>query len=135
MPLNFILEVQLFDVWDIDFMGPFPSSHSNKYILVAVDYVSKWVEVVVAPTNDARVVANSFSVLSSLGLAYRELSLVMEGGISLNPNMKPTSRNMAFNTGLDSLTTPKLVGKSRFRIVKSRQSLRKLLLLQEWFGL
>ena len=42
MPLNPILEVEIFDVWGIDFMGPFLSSYSNKYILVAVDYVSKW---------------------------------------------------------------------------------------------
>ncbi|CAN6713111.1 unnamed protein product [Malus baccata var. baccata] len=56
MPLNNILEVELFDVWGIDFMGPFPSSFSNKYILVAVDYVSKWVEAVAVPTNDAQVV-------------------------------------------------------------------------------
>ena len=58
MPLNNILIIDLFDVWGIDFMGPFPSSHSNKYILVGVDYVSKWVEVVSLPSNDARVVIN-----------------------------------------------------------------------------
>nr|GEX81589.1 DNA-directed DNA polymerase [Tanacetum cinerariifolium] len=40
----------------IDFMGPFPSSRGNKYILVAVDYLSKWVEPKALPTNDARVV-------------------------------------------------------------------------------
>nr|GEU30114.1 hypothetical protein [Tanacetum cinerariifolium] len=40
----------------IDFMGPFPSSRGNKYILVAVDYLSKWVEAKALPTNDARVV-------------------------------------------------------------------------------
>lgn len=44
MPLQNILEVELFDVWGIDFMGPFVTSLGNKYILVAVDYVSKWVE-------------------------------------------------------------------------------------------
>ncbi|GJV27722.1 reverse transcriptase domain-containing protein [Tanacetum coccineum] len=47
---------EIFDVWGIDFMGPFPSSHGNKYILVAVDYLSKWVEAKALPTNDARVV-------------------------------------------------------------------------------
>ena len=46
MPLNSILVVDLFDVWGIDFMGPFPSSLGYLYILVRVDYVSKWVEAV-----------------------------------------------------------------------------------------
>nr|GEV59920.1 hypothetical protein [Tanacetum cinerariifolium] len=40
----------------IDFMRPFPSSKGNKYILMAVDYLSKWVEAKALPTNDARVV-------------------------------------------------------------------------------
>ena len=44
MPLNPILVVEIFDVWGIDFMGPFPSSNGFEYILVAVDYVSKWIE-------------------------------------------------------------------------------------------
>ncbi|KAL5560425.1 hypothetical protein UlMin_036636 [Ulmus minor] len=47
---------RLFDVWGIDFMGPFPSSFGNQHILVAVDYVSKWVEARAFPTNDAKVV-------------------------------------------------------------------------------
>ncbi|GKB34412.1 reverse transcriptase domain-containing protein [Tanacetum coccineum] len=46
----------IFDAWGIDFMGPFLSSRGNKYILVAVDYLSKWVEAKALPTNDARVV-------------------------------------------------------------------------------
>lgn len=56
LSLQNILEVELFDVWGIDFMGQFPSSFNNLYILVAVDYVSKWVEAVALPTNDAKVV-------------------------------------------------------------------------------
>nr|GEV77621.1 reverse transcriptase domain-containing protein [Tanacetum cinerariifolium] len=39
MPQNSIQVCEIFDVWGIDFMGPFPSSRGNKYILVAVDYL------------------------------------------------------------------------------------------------
>nr|GFB58304.1 reverse transcriptase domain-containing protein [Tanacetum cinerariifolium] len=49
----------------IDFMGPFPSSKGNKYILVAVDYLSKWVEAKALPTNDARVVVKFLKSLFS----------------------------------------------------------------------
>nr|GEW01048.1 reverse transcriptase domain-containing protein [Tanacetum cinerariifolium] len=56
MPQNIIQVCEIFDEWGIDFMGPFPSSKGNKYILVAVDYLSKWVEARALPTNDARVV-------------------------------------------------------------------------------
>jgi len=44
MPLTNNLQIELFDVWGIDYMGPFPPSKKCEFILVAVDYVSKWVE-------------------------------------------------------------------------------------------
>ncbi|GJU05075.1 reverse transcriptase domain-containing protein, partial [Tanacetum coccineum] len=56
MPLNNIQVCEIFDIWGIDFMGPFPKSYKFEYILVAVDYVSKWAEAQALPTNDARVV-------------------------------------------------------------------------------
>ena len=49
MPQNFILKIEVFDCWGIDFMGPFLPSYKNEYILVAVDYVSKWVEAIASP--------------------------------------------------------------------------------------
>ncbi|CAN6707340.1 unnamed protein product [Malus baccata var. baccata] len=58
MPQNPIFNVEIFDVWGIDFMGPFPSSHGFVYILLAVDYVSKWVEARATHTNDSTVVAD-----------------------------------------------------------------------------
>jgi hypothetical protein len=43
MPLTNNLQIELFDVWEIDYMGPFSKSRNCEYILVAVDYVFKWV--------------------------------------------------------------------------------------------
>nr|GFB11601.1 reverse transcriptase domain-containing protein [Tanacetum cinerariifolium] len=65
MPQNAIQVCKIFDVWGIDFTGPFPSSRGNKYILVAVDYLSKWVEAKALPTNDARVVVKFLKSLFS----------------------------------------------------------------------
>ncbi|GJZ03116.1 reverse transcriptase domain-containing protein [Tanacetum coccineum] len=57
MPQNVVFNLKKSSmVRGIDFMGPFPSSRGNKYILVVVDYLSKWVEAKALPTNDARVV-------------------------------------------------------------------------------
>nr|GEU85349.1 reverse transcriptase domain-containing protein [Tanacetum cinerariifolium] len=63
MPQNSIQVCEIFDVWGIDFIGLFLSSRGNKYILLAVDYLLKWVEEKALPTNDARVV---FKFLKSL---------------------------------------------------------------------
>jgi hypothetical protein len=52
MPLTTNLQIELFDIWGIDYMGPFPKSGKFKYILVAVDYVSKWVEALPCRTAD-----------------------------------------------------------------------------------
>ncbi|XP_055814536.1 uncharacterized protein LOC129884233 [Solanum dulcamara] len=57
LPIIPILEVELFDVWGIDFMVTFISSYRMKYILVEVDYVSKWVEAVALPDNESKSVS------------------------------------------------------------------------------
>jgi hypothetical protein len=54
MPLKRNLQVEIFDVWGVDFMGPFPMSEQCEYILVAVDYVSKWVEALPCVAADSR---------------------------------------------------------------------------------
>ncbi|CAJ2647238.1 unnamed protein product [Trifolium pratense] len=56
MPQHGLTEVEPFDVWGIDFMGPFPSSQSNVHILVCVDYVTKWVEATACQANDSATV-------------------------------------------------------------------------------
>nr|GEW34670.1 reverse transcriptase domain-containing protein [Tanacetum cinerariifolium] len=63
MPQNVIQVCEIFDVWGINFMGPFPSSRGNRCILVTVDYLSKWVKAKALPTNDARVVVKFLKYL------------------------------------------------------------------------
>ena len=79
MPLQGILVVQLFDVWGIDFMGPFPASFGNLYILLVVDYVSKWVEAVACPKNDANTVVGFLqrNILSRFGTPR---TVISDGG-------------------------------------------------------
>nr|GEV08116.1 reverse transcriptase domain-containing protein [Tanacetum cinerariifolium] len=75
MPQNAIQVCEIFYVWVINFMGPFPPSRGNKYILVAVDYLSKWVEAKALPTNDARVVCKFLkSLLARFGTPYAVIS-------------------------------------------------------------
>ena len=79
MPLNPILVIEVFDVWGIDFMGPFPISFGYLYILVAVDYVSKWVEAVPCKTNDHRVVVQFLkeNILTRFGTPR---AIISDGG-------------------------------------------------------
>ncbi|RDX82740.1 gag-pol, partial [Mucuna pruriens] len=58
MPQQPILFYEVFDVWGIDFMGPFPVSNGYSYILLGVDYMSRWVEAIATKTNDAKVVVD-----------------------------------------------------------------------------
>ena len=69
MPLQGILVVQFFYVCGIDFIRPFRSSFGNQYILLAVDYVSKWVEAIACPMNDANIVVGFVqrNILSRFG--------------------------------------------------------------------
>nr|GFA18667.1 reverse transcriptase domain-containing protein [Tanacetum cinerariifolium] len=79
MPQNVIQVCEIFDVWGIDFMGPFLSSRGNKYIIVAVDYLSKWVEAKVFPTNDARVVVK---ILKSLFARFETPRAIISDQVS-----------------------------------------------------
>ncbi|RVW62576.1 hypothetical protein CK203_061602 [Vitis vinifera] len=82
MPMNPILIVDLFDVWGIDFMGPFPMSFGNSYILVGVDYVSKWVEAIPSKYGVKHKVATPYHPQTSgqVELANREIKNIDEGG-------------------------------------------------------
>ena len=71
--------MQLFDVWGMDFMGPFPASFGNIYILLAVDYVSKCVEAVACPKNDANTIVGFLrrNILSRFGTP---ITIISDGG-------------------------------------------------------
>jgi len=79
MPLNPILIVEIFGVWRIDFMGPFPPSFGFEYILVAVNYVSKWIEAVATKTNDHKVVVKFIqtNIFSRFGMPR---AIISDGG-------------------------------------------------------
>ena len=61
--------VQIFYMWGMDFIGPFSSSFGNLYILLVVDYVSKWVEAISCPKNDANTIVDFIqrNILSIFG--------------------------------------------------------------------
>jgi len=56
MPLRNIQEIEVFDCWGIDFIGPLPSLFLNEYILVVVEYVSRWVEAIPTQKADGKTV-------------------------------------------------------------------------------
>ena len=79
MPLQTILEVETFDLWGIDFMGPFTPSEGKEYIFVAVDCVSKWVKAILTRTNDHRVV-NKFIVNNIFSRFGCPRAIISDGG-------------------------------------------------------
>ena len=77
MPLNNILEVEILYVWGIDFMGPFFPSFGILYILLAIDYVSKWVKSITTPKNDVKTVVKfvNKNIFTHFGFP-RKLSMI-----------------------------------------------------------
>ena len=78
-----ILEVEIFDLWGIDFMGPFPPSDGKEYILVAVDYVSKWVEAIPTRTNNHREVVRFITRCIFARYGYPR-AIICDGGSHVN---------------------------------------------------
>ncbi|GJY87331.1 reverse transcriptase domain-containing protein, partial [Tanacetum coccineum] len=99
------------------FMGPFPESIGNKYILVAVDYVSKWVEAQALPTNDARVVVKFLRSLFA-----RAIKRILERSVGYNPrdwSEKLNDSLWAFRTAYKTPT-----GCTPFRLINELAKLR-----------
>jgi transposase InsO family protein len=79
MPLTNNLQIELFDCWGIDYMGPFPKLKNNEYILVAVDYVSKWVEAMPCRDADSRNSKNMFEEVIFLRFGVPRM-VISDGG-------------------------------------------------------
>ncbi|GJV54175.1 reverse transcriptase domain-containing protein [Tanacetum coccineum] len=113
---------EVFEVWGLDFMGPFPQSRGNKYILVAVNYVSEWVEAQALPMNDARVVLEKalqrYGVTHKLSTAYhpqsngqtevtnRAIKRILERSVGYNPRDWSKKLNDALWAFRTSYKTP-----------------------------
>ena len=76
MPQPLILFCEIFDVWGVDFMRTFPISFGYVYILLAVDYVSKWVEAKATRIDDSKVVTNFIksNIFSKFGISRALIS-------------------------------------------------------------
>nr|GEV86679.1 reverse transcriptase domain-containing protein [Tanacetum cinerariifolium] len=107
---NVIQVFEIFDVWGIDFMRPFPNSKGNKYILVGVNYLSKWVKAKALPTNDARVVVK---FLKSLFSRFRTPKAIIcdRGTHFYNDQFAKVMTKTAFKT---------LIGCTPYRLVSGK---------------
>jgi hypothetical protein len=103
IPLTLNLHIDIFNVWGIDFMGPFPNSEGCKYILVVVDYVSKWVEAL--PCQAANAMHSKRMFHEVIFPRYRVLRIVISNGGS--HLIDRTFRKALMEVGLDHrIATP-----------------------------
>ncbi|KAL4360478.1 hypothetical protein GQ457_04G016190 [Hibiscus cannabinus] len=121
MPLQNILEVELFDVWEIDFMGPFPSSFGNLYILLAVDYVSKWVEAIATTHNDAKTVQKFIKKNIFTRFGTPRVIISEEGRHFDNRSIAAALRKLGINHKLSTAYHPQTNGQAEIsnREIKS----------------
>ena len=134
MPQQPMLFCEVFDVWGIDFMGPFLVSFGFTYILLVVDYVSKWVEAKATRTNDARVVVDF--VRSHIFCRFGVLRAIVSDHDThfCNRSMEVCFKSTGLCTNFLHHITPKLMGKLRSQTEKSKGSWRRLCCPTERIG-
>ncbi|GJX09070.1 reverse transcriptase domain-containing protein [Tanacetum coccineum] len=122
MPLTKIQVCEIFDIWSIDFMGPFLKSYKFEYILVAVDYVSKWAEAQALPTNDARVV---ITFLKKLFCRFRmPIALISDRGTHFcNKIMERTMKIYGVNHRFSTSYHPQTSG----QVENTNRALKRIL--------
>ncbi|GJX16454.1 reverse transcriptase domain-containing protein [Tanacetum coccineum] len=123
MPLNNIQVSEIFDIWGIDFIGPFSKSHKFEYILVAIDYMPKWVEAEALPTNDARVygvhhrIATAYHLQTSgqVKNTNRALKRILEKTVKDNPSVWSRKLDDALWAFRTAYKTP--IGTTLYRLI------------------
>ncbi|KAL4388341.1 hypothetical protein GQ457_09G000150 [Hibiscus cannabinus] len=135
MPLQNILEVELFDVWGIDFMGPFPSSFGNLYILLAVDYVSKWVEAIATTHNDAKTVQRFIKKNIFTRFGTPRVIISDEGRHFDNRSIAAALRKLGINHKLSTAYHPQTNGQAEVSNREIKSILEKWLIQTEKTGL
>ncbi|KAM1510080.1 hypothetical protein EV1_018924 [Malus domestica] len=121
-PLSF---VEIFDVWGIDFMGLFPLSYGFTYILLAVDYVSKWVKAKATRTNDSKVVADFVKTNIFVRFGMPRV-LISDGGSHFcNQTIEALLKKYNVMHKVSTPYHPQTNGKPRFQIERSSKFSRK----------
>lgn len=126
MPLYGILEVQLFNVWGTDFLRPFVSSNNNLYIWVAVDYVSKWVEIEPFLTNDDKALIRFLKKTTFTRFAPQRSSLVAKDHTFATKPLKFYMLSMETSIKLQQHIIHKQTDKPKSPIEKSKVSSKRL---------
>ncbi|CAN6562526.1 unnamed protein product [Malus baccata var. baccata] len=125
MPQVSILNVEIFYVWGIDFMGPFPSSYGFMYILLAVDYVLKWVEAKATRTNDSKVVADFIrtNIFAKFGMPR---FIISDGGSHFcNRTIEALLRKYNVNHRVSTPYHPQTNGQAKVSNREIKQNLEK----------
>jgi len=121
-----MLFCEVFNVWGIDFMGFFPVSFGFTYILLAVDYVSKWVEAKSTRINDDRVVVDFVRSHIFCRFGVPRAIVSDQDTHFCNRSMRFCFKSLGLCISFLHHITLNLMGKSRSQIEKSRGSWRRL---------
>jgi hypothetical protein len=126
MLLTTNLQVEIFDVWGIDYMGPFPMSGNCEYILVAVDYVSKWVEAIPCHTVAAQSSKKMFHDIIFPRFGVPKVVISDGGPHFIDGNFRRYLKAQGVEHQSLLHITPKQVVKLKHQTSKSRTSFKRL---------
>jgi len=106
MPLRNIQEIEVFDCWEIVLIGPLPSSFSNEYILLAVEYVSRWVEAIPTQRADAKKVIKFLKKNIFYRFSTPRVVISDEGSHFCNAELRKTFAHFGVKHGITTAYHP-----------------------------